>query len=50
MQKKDRILKASTEKVTFRGKLVGITSDISTQTLNTRRAWNDVFHPGPERK
>jgi hypothetical protein len=45
IQKKERILKAAKEKrqVAYKGKLIGITADFSTQTLNVRRLWNVIF-------
>ena len=45
VQNKDRILKAVREKnqITFRGKPIRISADFSIQTLNARRAWNNIF-------
>ena len=43
---KDRILMSMREKnqITFRGKPIRISSaDFSTQTLNDRRAWNNIY-------
>jgi hypothetical protein len=44
-QNKDRILKTSKERrqVTYKGKLIRIAADFSTQTLNTRRTWKDII-------
>jgi hypothetical protein len=38
-------LKAAKEKrhVTYKGKPIRITADISTQTLNARRSWKDII-------
>ena len=43
---KDRVLKAARErkKVTYKGKLIGLSSDFSTETLQARREWHDMFH------
>jgi hypothetical protein len=40
-----RTLKAVREKkqITYKGKLIKIAADISTETLKTRRAWREVF-------
>jgi tRNA A37 threonylcarbamoyladenosine dehydratase len=42
---KERILKAVREKkqITYKGKLMKIAADFSTETLKTRRAWSKVF-------
>jgi hypothetical protein len=42
-QNKERILKAAKEKKqgTYKGKLISITADFSTQTLNARRSWKE---------
>jgi hypothetical protein len=38
-------LKAVTEKkqITYKGKLIKITADFSTETLKARRAWSEIF-------
>jgi hypothetical protein len=43
-QNKERILKAAKEKrqVTYKGKTIRITADLSTQTPNARRSWKDI--------
>uniref|UniRef100_A0A8C5ZK79 L1 transposable element RRM domain-containing protein n=2 Tax=Marmota marmota marmota TaxID=9994 RepID=A0A8C5ZK79_MARMA len=45
IQNKERILKATRERkqITFRGKPIRITADLSTQTLKARRSWNNIF-------
>jgi hypothetical protein len=42
---KDRILKAVREKcqVTYKGRPIRITPDISPETMKARRAWTDVI-------
>ena len=42
---KERILKAAREKqqVTCKGKPICLTDDLSTETLQTRREWQDIF-------
>jgi hypothetical protein len=42
---RQRILKAVREKkqITYKGKLIKITADFSTETLKARRAWSEVF-------
>ena len=42
---KDRILKAAKEKqqVTYKGNPIGLTADLSAETLQTRREWQDIF-------
>jgi hypothetical protein len=42
---KERILKAVRGKnqITYKGKLIKITADVSTETLEARRAWYEVF-------
>jgi tRNA A37 threonylcarbamoyladenosine dehydratase len=42
---KERILKAVREKkqVTYKGKLIKLTVDFSTETLKARRAWGEIF-------
>ena len=41
----ERILKAAREKqqVTYKGKLRCLTADLSAETLQTRRKWQDIF-------
>ena len=42
---KERILKAATEKqqVTYKGIPICLTSDLSGETLQARREWQDIF-------
>ena len=42
---KERILKAAREKqqVTYRGNPIRLTADLSAETLQARREWQDVF-------
>ena len=42
---KERILKAAREKqqVTYEGNPVYLTADLSTETLQARREWQDIF-------
>ena len=42
---KERILKVAREKqqVTYKGKPIHITADLSAETLSARREWQDVF-------
>jgi hypothetical protein len=44
-QNKDRVLKEVREKgqITYRGRLIRITSDISPETMKARRSWTDVI-------
>ena len=41
---KERILKAAREKqqVTYKGKPIGLTADLSAETLQARREWQDI--------
>ena len=42
---KERVLKAAREKkVTYKGKLIRLSSDFSTETLQARREWHDIFN------
>ena len=43
---KERILKAAREKqqVTYRGNPIRLTADLSAETLQARREWQDVFN------
>ena len=43
---KERILKAVRErkKTTYKGKPIQLSSDFSTETLQTRREWHDIFN------
>ena len=43
---KDRVLKAARErkKVTYKGKPIRLSSDFSTETLQARREWHDIFN------
>ena len=42
---KERIVKAAREKkqVTYKGKSIHLTNDLSAETLQARREWQDVF-------
>ena len=42
----DRVLKAARErkKVTYKGKPIRLSSDFSTETLQARREWHDIFN------
>ena len=42
---KERILKAAREKqqVTYKQKSIGLTADLSAETLQARREWQDIF-------
>ena len=42
---KERILKAAREKqqVTCKGNPIGLTADLSAETLQSRREWQDIF-------
>ena len=42
---KERILKAAREKkqVTYKGNLIHLTADLSAETLQARRQWQDIF-------
>ena len=42
---KERILKAAREKqqVTYKGNPIGFTADLSAETLQVRREWQDIF-------
>ena len=43
---KDRVLKAARErkKVTYNGKPIRLSSDFSTETLQAKREWHDIFN------
>ena len=43
---KDRVLKAARErkKVTYKGKPISLPSDFSTETLEARKEWHDIFN------
>ena len=43
---KDRLLKAATErkKIIYKGKPIKVSSDFSTETLQDRREWHDIFN------
>ena len=43
---KDRVLKAARErkKITYKGKPIRLSSDFSTETLQARREWHDIFN------
>ena len=51
-QNKERILKAAMEKgqVTYKGILIRITPDFSTETMKARRAWSEVIQTLREHK
>ena len=42
---KGRLLKAAREKqpVTYEGSLIGLTADLSAETLQARMEWQDIF-------
>ena len=42
---RERILKAAREKqqVTYKGNPIGLTADLSAETLQARREWQDIF-------
>ena len=42
---KERILKAAREEqqVTYKGNPIGLTTDLSAETLQARREWQDIF-------
>jgi hypothetical protein len=44
-ENRERIVKAGREKIqiTYKGKPIKITEDFLTETLKTRRAWNEAF-------
>ena len=46
IKEKDRVLKAAREreKVTYKGKPIRLSSDFSTETLQARREWHDIFN------
>ena len=43
---KDRLLKAARErkKITYKGKPIRLSSDFSTETLQARMEWHDIFN------
>ena len=43
---KDRVLKAARDRknVTYKGKAIRLSSDFSTETLQARREWHDIFN------
>ena len=45
IQHKERILKAAREKqqVTYKGNPICLTADLSAETLQARREWQDIF-------
>ena len=45
MQQKERILKAAREKqqVTYKGNCIRLTVDLSAETLQARKEWQDIF-------
>jgi hypothetical protein len=42
-EERPRIQSQRDHQLTSKGKPIGKTSDVSTETLKTRRVWNDVF-------
>ena len=46
MKDKDRLLKADRErkKITYKGKPIRLSTDISTETLQARSEWHDIFN------
>ena len=51
MKDKDRVLKAARErkKVTYKRKPFRLSSDFSTETLQARREWHDIFNAMKEK-
>ena len=49
---KERILKAAREKqkVTYKGNSIQLTADLSAETLQARRKWQDIFEVLNEKK
>ena len=45
VKNKERILKAAREKhlVTYKGALIRLAADLSTETLQARRGWQEIF-------
>jgi hypothetical protein len=46
LEKKERMLKASREKLcqlTYKGKHLRVTSELSAQTLKVRKAWSNIM-------
>ena len=45
MKDKNKILKATREKqqITYKGTLIRLLADFSTETLQARREWHDIF-------
>ena len=45
MKDKNKILKATREKqqITYKGTPIRLSSDFSTETLQARREWHDIF-------
>ena len=52
IRSKDTVLKAARAKkfLTYQGKVIKITSDLSTQTWNERKDWGGVFKALSEKK
>ena len=46
IKEKDKVLKAGRErkKVTYKGKPIRLSPDFSTETLQARREWHDIFN------
>jgi tRNA A37 threonylcarbamoyladenosine dehydratase len=44
-ENRERIIKAVRQKtqITYKGKLIKITADFSTETLKTRKAWSEIL-------
>ena len=46
MNDKEFILRAARQKkITYKGSPIRLSADSSTETLQTRRYWNDIFKP-----
>ena len=45
LKDRDKILKATKEKqqITYKGTSIRLSADFSTETLQTRREWQDIF-------
>ena len=46
IKEKDKVLKAAIEKkkITYKGKPIRLSLDFSTETLQARREWHDIFN------
>ena len=45
LKDRDKILKATKEKqqITYKGTSIRLSADFSTETIQTRREWQDIF-------